>query len=63
MEKQIRADGKIYLVTDEQDIDASQEIIFEIKNPDKKRTFYAVAMFDDLLGSPIQKVWKILKIV
>jgi hypothetical protein len=60
MEKNITINEMDYMVTDEERIDQSDELIFEIiERRDSERT-YVIGMWDDLLGSPIQKVWKIL---
>ena len=59
MIQQIEIEGKLYKVTDEESISTTEELIFEIKN-NSLPTEYVVGMFDDLLGYPIQKVWKII---
>jgi hypothetical protein len=50
-----------YKVTDEETIDANEELIFEYNNNDEIGDQYCVAMFDDMLGYPIKKVWKIIE--
>lgn len=57
----ININGKDYIVTDEESIDSTEELIFEIKNYNDKESKFVVGCFDDLLGSPIKKVWKILE--
>lgn len=45
-----------YNITDEEKFDDyEEEVIFEIDGK------FIVAMFDDLLGAPIDNVWKIIK--
>jgi hypothetical protein len=60
MEKTIIINNEVYLVTDDQMIQIDEELVFEIQIP-KSNTTYVLGMWDDLLGSPIKKVWKILK--
>jgi hypothetical protein len=60
MEKKITIDDMDYMVTDEERIDQSDELIFEIRERRDMEHTFVVGMWDDLLGSPIQKVWKIL---
>ena len=57
----ISIDGKDYNVTDEEQIHSDEILIFEIRNYSDKDSKYAIGHFDDLLGSPIKKVWKILQ--
>jgi len=57
MVKLIKIKDKIYTVTNEQIITVTEELIFEFNNGT-----YVIGLFDDLLGSPISKVWKILNI-
>jgi hypothetical protein len=61
MIKTINIEGKDYTITDEQKIHQGEVLVFEIRNYSDKDSKYAVAHFDDLLGSPIKKVWKILQ--
>ena len=49
-----------YLVTDEETITQEDEMIFEVRNRRENDSTYVVGMWDDLLGAPIQKVWKIV---
>jgi hypothetical protein len=37
------------------------ELIFEIRERRDSEHTYVIGMWDDLLGSPIQKVWKIIE--
>jgi hypothetical protein len=60
MEKNIIIGDLEYTVTDDEIIHAKDELIFELNV--NGRISYVRGMFDDLLGSPIQKVWKILEV-
>lgn len=60
MEKNITINEVDYMVTDEERIDQSDELIFEIRERRDSEHTFVVGMWDDLLGIPIQKVWKIL---
>ena len=57
----ISIDGKDYNVTDEEQIHSDEILIFEIRNYSDKVSKFVLGNFDDLLGSPIKKVWKILE--
>jgi hypothetical protein len=51
----VNIDGSDYELTDEEEFnDLSEEIVFEIGGK------FIIAMFDDMLGAPIDKVWKIV---
>ena len=60
MEKKITIENEVYLVTDDQMIQIDEELAFEILTPEYG-TSYVLGMWDDLLGHPINKVWKILE--
>lgn len=60
MIKTIDIDGKTYTVTDEQQIQSTEDLIFELRSYSDKDSKFVVGCFDDLLGSPIKKVWKII---
>lgn len=49
-----------YLVTDEETITKEDKIIFEIRNRRETDSTYVIGMWEDLLGSPIKKIWKIV---
>jgi hypothetical protein len=49
-----------YLVTDEETITQGDEMIFEVRNRRESDSTYVVGMWEDLLGAPIQKIWKII---
>lgn len=60
MEKNITINEVDYMVTDEERIDQTDELIFEIRERRDSEHTFVVGMWEDLLGTPIQKVWKIL---
>jgi hypothetical protein len=60
MTKIINVDGMDYKVSDRESIKIDDELIFEIKNDDDVESKFVIAMFDDMLGLPIKKVWKII---
>ena len=60
MEKNITIDGRDYLVTDEETIRQGDELIFEIKTIRDTDPTFVIGLWEDLLGRPITKVWKIL---
>ena len=49
-----------YLVTDEETITKEDEMIFEVRNRRESDSTYVLGMWEDLLGAPIQKIWKIV---
>ena len=49
-----------YLVTDEETITKEDEMIFEVINRRESDSTYVLGMWEDLLGAPIQKIWKIV---
>jgi hypothetical protein len=57
MVKSIEIKDRIYKVTNEEMISATEELVFEMNDGT-----YEIALFDDLLGHPIRNVWKILDI-
>jgi hypothetical protein len=56
--------GKVdYLITDESTIHQGEELVFEIRNRSSDNindSSFIIGAFDDLLGAPIKKVWKII---
>jgi hypothetical protein len=60
MEKIITIEKVDYSVTDEETIHQGDELVFEIKINRSSDATFVVGLWEDLLGSPIQKVWKIL---
>jgi hypothetical protein len=60
MNKTVNIGNKQYVIADNQEIDdIDEEIVFELLIPEDG-TVYVVGVFDDLLGQPIKKVWKII---
>ena len=52
----VNIDGYDYELTDEEEFsDLEEEIVFEIGGK------FVIGMFDDMLGAPIDNVWKIVK--
>jgi hypothetical protein len=60
MEKIITIDNVDYSVTDDETIHQGDELVFEIKINRSSDATFVVGLWEDLLGSPIQKVWKVL---
>ena len=56
----INIEGKDYQVTDEEQIQSNEELSFELRGYSDKESTFVIGCFDDLLGSPIKKVWKII---
>lgn len=61
MQQTINIKGFNYLVTDEETIHSHEEMVFEVRNRRETDPNFVIGTFDDLLGSPIKKVWKILE--
>lgn len=61
MTKTITIEGENYTITDEQTIHSGEMLVFEIRNYKDEDSKFTIGHFDDLLGSPIKKVWKILQ--
>ena len=62
MTKQVNIQGVTYTVVDDEFIGLSEDLVFEIK-PDRNEetTIHVISKWNDMLGSPIKKVWKIVK--
>jgi hypothetical protein len=60
MKQTITVKDMDYFVTDEETITKDDEMIFEIRNRRETDSTYVIGMWDDLLGSPIKKIWKIV---
>jgi len=62
MTKEVNIYGKKYTVVDDQFIGLNEDLVFEIK-PDRNEetTIHVIGKWNDMLGSPIKKVWKIVK--
>jgi hypothetical protein len=56
----IKVGKKQYKVTDEETMRKEDELIFEIRNRNSEENTYVLGMWDDLLGAPIKKIWKII---
>ena len=62
MTKQVNIQGKKYTVVDDEFIGLNEDLVFEIK-PDRNEetTLHVIGKWNDMLGSPVKKVWKIVK--
>lgn len=62
MTKQVNIQGVSYTVVDDEFIGLNEDLVFEIK-PDRNEetTIHVIGKWNDMLGSPIKKVWKIVK--
>lgn len=49
-----------YMVTDEETITKEDEMIFEVRNRRENDATFVIGLWDDLLSSPIQKIWKVV---
>ena len=58
MIKEVIINGKAYTITNEEEYSVEEELVFEIRQ-DKKYVF-VVGMWNDILGLPVRKVWKIV---
>lgn len=56
----IKIGKKEYKVTDEETMCKEDELIFEIRNRNSEDNTYVLGMWEDLLGAPIKKIWKII---
>lgn len=62
MNKIVTIGDKQYVIVDNQEIDdIDEEIMFELSIPEGG-TVFVVGMFDDFIGTPIKKVYKIISI-
>lgn len=62
MNKTVNIGEKQYVIADNQEIDdIDEEVMFELSIPEAG-TVYVVGMFDDFMGTPIKKVYKIISI-
>ena len=62
MTKQVNIQGVTYTVVDDEFIGLNEDLVFELK-PDRNEetTIHVIGLWNDMLGSPIKKVWKIVK--
>lgn len=58
MTKEVTINETVYRITDEGKYSIKEELVFEIRQ-DKKYVF-VVGMWNDILGLPVRKVWKIV---
>ena len=58
MNKLVTVDGITYEVTDEGKYEPEKEMLFEIYEQGKYT--YAIGLYDDLLGKPVRKIWRIV---
>lgn len=60
MMKEIVINEQIYLITDEEKYCVDSELAFEIR--EGMGYSFVVGMWNDILGLPVRKVWKIVGI-
>lgn len=60
MYKEIRLENVIYEVTDEEEYNPSEQLLFEISH--KGSYTYTIGLWKDILGAPVRKIWKIVGI-
>lgn len=62
MTKEVNIQGKKYTVVDDQFIGLNEDLVFELKlDRNEETTIHVIGMWNDMLGSPVKKVWKIVK--
>ncbi len=62
MTKEVNIQGKKYTVVDDQFIGLSEDLVFELKlDRNEETTIHVIGTWNDMLGSPVKKVWKIVK--
>jgi hypothetical protein len=60
MTREVIINEQIYLITDEEKYSVEEELIFEIR--EGRGYSFIAGMWDDILGLPVRKVWKIVGI-
>jgi hypothetical protein len=60
MTKLIKVEDKTYQVTDEEEYNPSEQLLFEISH--KGAYTYTIGLWRDILGAPVRKIWKIVGI-
>jgi hypothetical protein len=60
MIKEVIIEGEVYTITDEESYSVDRELIFEISQ--NREYKFVVGMWNDILGLPVRKVWKIVGI-
>ena len=62
MTKEVNIQGKKYMVVDDQFIGLNEDLVFELKlDRNEETTIHVIGTWNDMLGSPVKKVWKIVK--
>ena len=62
MTKEVNIQGKKYMVVDDQFIGLNEDLVFELKlDRNEETTIQVIGTWNDMLGSPVKKVWKIVK--
>lgn len=62
MTKEVNIQGKKYTVVDDQFIGLNEDLVFELKlDRNEETTIHVIGRWNDMLGSPVKKVWKIVK--
>lgn len=62
MTKQVNIQGVSYTVVDDEFIGLNEDLVFELKlDRNEETTIHVIGKWNDMLGSPIKKVWKIVK--
>lgn len=62
MTKEVNIQGKKYTVVDDQFIGLNEDLVFELKlDRNEETTIHVIGVWNDMLGSPVKKVWKIVK--
>lgn len=58
MNKFITLDDMVYEITDQKNYAKDEELLFEIKT--EQGLSYVVGLWDDLLGAPVRRIWKVV---
>ena len=58
MTKEVIIDGKVYTIINEGKYSVEEELVFEIRQG--KKYIFVAGMWNDMLGLPVRKVWKIV---
>lgn len=62
MTKEVNIQGNKYTVVDDQFIGLNEDLVFELKlDRNEETTIHVIGRWNDMLGSPVKKVWKIVK--
>lgn len=60
MIKDVIVKETVYTITDEERYSVEEELVFEIRQGSKYE--FIIGMWNDILGLPVRKVWKIVGI-